>query len=1333
MADRSVTIRLKAEISAFKAAMAEAASASKSAAAQIDQAFAKVGAQGAEGAQRAGDAYRRAGTDAASSAQGIGEAYGAAGVRAGEAAEGVKSPWADAGDTAEKSADGVGQAYDVAGAEAKAAADGIKPGWEQAGDAAAQSADGVGQAYDEAGDAAAAAAQDVRPPWEQAGDSAEHSADGVGEAYDQAGDQAAAAAHDVAEPWNQAGTTAESSADGVGQAYAEAGADAANAADGVATPWEQAGQAGEQAGHKTGQSFDEAGTKAEGAGERAGSVWASMGSSVTGSINGVIAKQREHSAEWDTIANRSAIAGGAVVGAVGLVVKSAMSWESAWAGVTKTVDGTPQQLKAVEDGLRGMARELPASHQDLAAVAEAAGQLGVQTPHVLAFTRTMIDMGESTNLSAEDAATSIARFTNIMGTVGEVGESAYSRVGSALVRLGNNFATTEREIVEMSLRLAGAGAQMNMTEGDVLGIAAAMSSVGIEAEAGGTAMSMSLKKIDNAVRTSSTELETFARISGTSAEEFTNTWRENPAQALDSFVQGLGRVKDEGGSVSQVLTELGIRGIREQDAFLRLAGASDILTSSLHQSNDGFRENIDRVEEAGKRYETTESRARIAWNSIQDAAVTAGAAILPAVAGMADALAGLAGWFSSLPQPVMGTVVAIAGLAGAAALAVGGGMKLIAWLAQTKAALDTLGVATTGLGGKLSKVGKYAAGAAAGFAVLQGLGAVFSRDDVLSVDQMTNAMSGAEFNVSRLDDAFRNADFVNGRGRWSLEGTVSGIDGIGSAIARINDSGGVDHLTRVMGGLTASTPAVGKLAKSLGNVDESLAGMFRDGNTERAAQAFRSIAEEAEKSGVPLEVTAKLFPQLRDAVIQYANSLNVTLTPQEQLQAMMGDLPPKLLDAAESAQAAGGGLEGAAGAMGLLGGEAADTQKTLDDVMQSLRQLGEINMTAAEATGAYHESLRELHGALAENAFAFDEATGMLDTTTESGYAAQKAFNELGRAGWDMAEAMAKQGASQAEVQNALRTTYDDLVDTGVRFGLTSEQADSLARAVLGIEPEVSIDSWMSDAAKQMAEGTQSSLSDIERQIAVRTWMGEDIVLQAVRSRAAVLDIPESDAVDSWMSSVAENKANDTTAAILRIPKDTRISSWMSENALNTARETARAIERIPTFREVQIKVIESHQKFSLGGVEKSQAGYSAGGSVIEGLRGMAAGGLVPGTPPADPTADNVFARVADTGELIKVRSQEFIANEPAARKNRAWLEWMNAGGVMPGSPRGFAAGTPASTTAPRGFPARAGGADEIAAAVHAAMRSWQPVVNLGGRETYGFMKQVERRYGPRA
>ncbi|NLQ21236.1 phage tail tape measure protein, partial [Streptococcus pneumoniae] len=129
---------------------------------------------------------------------------------------------------------------------------------------------------------------------------------------------------------------------------------------------------------------------------------------------------------------------------------------------------------------------LPATHTEIAAVAEAAGQLGIKTPNVVGFTKTMIDMGESTNLSAEQAATQLARFSNIMGT----NQTDIGRLGAAVVGLGNNFATTESEIVDTAMRIAGAGRQANMSEGDVLGLAAALSSVGIEAEAGGTAVSM---------------------------------------------------------------------------------------------------------------------------------------------------------------------------------------------------------------------------------------------------------------------------------------------------------------------------------------------------------------------------------------------------------------------------------------------------------------------------------------------------------------------------------------------------------------------------------------------------------------------------------------------------------------------------------------------------------------------------------------------------------------------------------------------------------------------------------------------------------------------------
>src|SRR5690606_16594977 len=143
--------------------------------------------------------------------------------------------------------------------------------------------------------------------------------------------------------------------------------------------------------------------------------------------------------QLDMIGNGATIMAGAITLAFGASVKAAVDWETAFAGVLKTVDGSPEQLARLEQGLRDMARELPASHAEIAAVAEAAGQLGIKVEDVEQFTRTMIDLGETTNLSADQAATALARFMNIMGT----STSEVDRLGSTIVELGNNAATTE--------------------------------------------------------------------------------------------------------------------------------------------------------------------------------------------------------------------------------------------------------------------------------------------------------------------------------------------------------------------------------------------------------------------------------------------------------------------------------------------------------------------------------------------------------------------------------------------------------------------------------------------------------------------------------------------------------------------------------------------------------------------------------------------------------------------------------------------------------------------------------------------------------------------------
>ena len=79
----------------------------------------------------------------------------------------------------------------------------------------------------------------------------------------------------------------------------------------------------------------------------------------------------------------------------GLAIKTAVDFESAFAGVRKTVDATEPEFRALERGIRDMAKEMPTSAAELARIGEAAGALGVEKGAILDFTRTMAMMSQS--------------------------------------------------------------------------------------------------------------------------------------------------------------------------------------------------------------------------------------------------------------------------------------------------------------------------------------------------------------------------------------------------------------------------------------------------------------------------------------------------------------------------------------------------------------------------------------------------------------------------------------------------------------------------------------------------------------------------------------------------------------------------------------------------------------------------------------------------------------------------------------------------------------------------------------------------------------------------
>lgn len=568
------------------------------------------------------------------------------------------------------------------------------------------------------------------------------------------------------------------------------------------------------------------------------------------------AEQRKQEAYKKT--GQVAVAGGAaILAGLAFASKQAMSWESSFAGVSKTVNGTAEELAAVEDGLRGLATTLPATHEEIAAVAEAAGQLGVQRGAIVGFTKTMIDLGETTNLSADEAATGIAQLANILDATMLQSPDKVSRLGSTIVALGNDGASTEADILAMSLRIAGAGDLAGASAQEVLALSSTLTSLGLSAEAGGGATSRALTKMYAAVKNGGKELASFAETAGLTSEQWKTMFESSPTQALDAYVQGLAKIDAAGGNVVATLREVGFKSTEDQRALLALKGAGDQLTNTLALSNDAWRDNRALVDEANKRYDTTEAKVQIAENALRDAGISIGETFLPMMASAAEGVADLAKTIAELPAPVTTALGGIGALAGVVATAGGAVILALPKWKQFKDTLDALegSRAATTLRG-IGKATGIVAGVTAGFVALTAA---------------VEALAGAAEGVSSV--SVTTESLLGGSYDQLFAGLGAGVDtvtGLDDAIRRLVDPSVVDRVQDFGGsvrgvfgtGGTARTEAIDQFDA----IGQSLASMVQAGNAEKAGEIFSDLANHWTAAGGSVDDLRSHLPAYVDAL-----------------------------------------------------------------------------------------------------------------------------------------------------------------------------------------------------------------------------------------------------------------------------------------------------------------------------------------------------------------------------------------------------------------------------------------------------------------------------------
>lgn len=400
----------------------------------------------------------------------------------------------------------------------------------------------------------------------------------------------------------------------------------------------------------------------------------------------------------------TALAAGGVASA-----KFAIDFENNFANVKKTVDGTPEQIEKIRQeiidmttvGINGHSA-IPETTAELTELAAAGGQLGIKTENISKFTETMAMLGTATNLYGEEGAATLAKFANVT----KMDQENFDRLGSSIVDLGNNFATTESDIANMSMRLAGAGTQIGLSQADILGIATALSSVGIEAEMGGSAFSkamiamqmattngytqvndvmnktgMSLRDLQllsannskdfksladglgytstelNSMISSGVQLENFAKITGKTTEEFKNLFDSSPAEAIDAFIKGLQNADGAGENAIGMLQDMGFTEVRLRDSLLRLANSEAGITEAVTRSNTAWNENIALQNEFDAKAETTASQLSVTKNNIVEAARSIGETMLPSIKDASTTVADFAKGLSQMDDEQKRAVV----------------------------------------------------------------------------------------------------------------------------------------------------------------------------------------------------------------------------------------------------------------------------------------------------------------------------------------------------------------------------------------------------------------------------------------------------------------------------------------------------------------------------------------------------------------------------------------------------------------------------------------------------------------------------------------------------
>lgn len=805
---------------------------------------------------------------------------------------------------------------------------------------------------------------------------------------------------------------------------------------------------------------------------------------------------RDNEQNLDRVGKASMVMGGALLAGVAVAVKSFMEFDAAMSEVQSSTHETSANMDLLREAAITAGADTSFSAKEAAKGIDELAKAGVSTKDILGGGLTgalslaaagSLDVGDA----AEIAASALTQFKLSGDKVPHLADLLAAGAGKAQ----GSVKDLGMALNQTGLVAASTGLSIEETTGGL----AAFASAGLTGSDAGTSMKTMLQRL---TPQSKEAAEKMAEL-GISAYD-----AQGKFIGLDKFSRNLNdSMKD--------LDD------KSRNAAMGIIFGSDAVRAANvlfeQGATGGIADWIDKVNDAGYAAVTASIKQDNLAGDLEKLGGSFDSLLIKSGGGLSESLRGLVqnaedlvDAFGKIPTPILNAGLGIAGIAGGALLLGGGLMTALPKVMEFRTSMSELATASPRAASGIGKVAKAAGVAAGALVALQIVSAIFSEKHVKTAEDYGQAIlkvakaADAASAGKALDSLFQNLDKFGGQ-------SISNVNDMAGAVERLthqnfNDAGNkfFEGFTNFLG---LPKGEIGQLEQQLKGLGDEMGNLAKNGAADTAAKTFQALTKEFEKNGKGAKEALESVPGYKDALLGLANQAGVTLSSQDLLDFAMGKVPASMQGASAAVETytsktgeAKPVTEEMAKALEDLGISASGTVTNLDKFTAALINAGLLTLSSRDATGQFDAALEGLDGKI-KDIMATEQAHGGvlnktktdLDIYSDAGRAANGVLDDMTQKGFNAAKAMAANGDSMPAVQEQLSKTYDAMVATARGFGLGKDEAEALTRSILHIPPGVSVESWMSAAAKNMADQTTGALNAIDGRVVTVTTVERTI------------------------------------------------------------------------------------------------------------------------------------------------------------------------------------------------------------------------------------------------